>query len=152
MDNIRTEILKELQSITIPRKNATNTRRGFPIGHRSMTLGITKGRFNGHIGLSYYSKKYPRLYLLCKMLGESVCTFPFTSIHINHNVECPPHYDAGNADVTCIVIIGNYTGGELIIEGREITNTTEPIIFDGRKQLHWSLPVTFGDKYSIVFF
>ena len=139
-----------LQNYTIPLKNSTNSRRGFS-SHRSMTLGIVKARFSGKVGLSYYSRKYPELYRNVKELGESICPFPFTSIHINHNVTCPPHRDSANQTLSCVISYGNYTGGELVIEG-EIVNAFEtPIIFNGAEKEHWNLP-HIGDKYSIVFF
>ncbi len=146
------ELFEELKATNIPRKSSTNTRRGFPAGHRSMTLGITRARFHGTTGLSYYSKRHPKLYRLCLAFGRDVCPFPFNAIHINHNVECPPHYDAKNTGETCIAFFGNYTGGELVIEGLTLTDNTKPIIFDGATKLHWSNAVTSGDKYSLVFF
>jgi hypothetical protein len=116
-----------------------------------MTLGITRARFSGIVGLSHYSKKYPELYQALKELGESICTFPFTSIHVNHNVTCPPHRDSSNQTLTCIISYGDYTGGELVIEG-EIHNTFEtPVTFNGAEKEHWNLSHV-GDKYSIVFF
>jgi hypothetical protein len=139
-----------LKKYTIPFKNNRTNRRGFP-KHRSMTLGITKGRFNGITGLSYYSKKYPELYQSLKDYGIQICNFPFTSIHINHNVVCPPHRDTKNQTKSCIVSFGEYTGGELVIEG-EIFNTFEnPVTFNGAEKEHWNLPFK-GNKYSIVFF
>lgn len=139
-----------LQNYTIPLKNKSNNRRGFQ-KHRSMTLGITKARFSGVIGLSYYSKKYPELYQKVKEYGEQVCPFPFQSIHINHNVTCPPHKDTSNQQLSLIVSFGRYTGGELVIEG-EVHNTFEnPVIFNGAEKEHWNLPHD-GDKYSLVFF
>ena len=147
MNNTVVELLKQY---TIPLKNKTTNRRGFP-NHRSMTLGITKGRFNNKVGLSYYSKKYPELYQFLKELGNSVCPFPFQSIHVNHNVTCPKHRDSNNQTMSCIIAFGNYTGGELVIEG-EVHNTFEnAVVFNGSEKEHWNLPHT-GDKYSIVFF
>ena len=141
------EILKQY---TIPLKNKTNNRRGFP-EHRSMTLGITKGRFNGKTGLSYYSKKYPELYETLKTYGESICPFPFQTIHVNHNVQCPPHKDTNNQTLSCIISFGQYTGGELVIEG-EVQDTFEkPVVFNGAEKEHWNNP-HHGDKYSLVFF
>ena len=65
-----------LKKYCVPFKNGRNNRRGFP-KHRSMTLGITRGRFNNVVGLSYYSKKYPMLYQVLKKYGEQICDFPF---------------------------------------------------------------------------
>jgi hypothetical protein len=139
-----------LQRYTIPIKNKTNNRRGFP-SHRSMTLGMIKGRFTGKVGLSYYSRKYPRLYQELVDYGKKVCPFPFQSIHVNHNVTCPPHKDSSNQQLSLIVAFGNYTGGELVIEGTIVSTFETPIIFNGAIQEHWNLPHE-GDKYSLVYF
>jgi hypothetical protein len=138
-----------LKHYTIPLKNQTNNRRGFP-AHRSMTLGISKARFSGTLGLSYYSKKYPDLYSRLLEYGKGVCSFPFQSIHINHNVICPPHTDSNNQQLSCVVSVGNYSGGELVINGIA-HDTKTPIEFNGAKHVHYNLPHT-GDKYSIVFY
>jgi len=139
-----------LQKYNIPFKNGRSNRRGFP-KHRSMTLGITKARFTGVIGLSYYSKKYPELYEALKKYGETICRFPFQSIHINHNVTCPPHRDTLNQTMSCIVSFGNYTGGELVIEDEQFNTLNNPITFNGAEKTHWNNPHV-GNKYSIVFF
>ena len=139
-----------LKRYTIPLKNKTNSRRGFST-HRSMTLGTTRARFSGRVGLSYYSRKYPELYEKVKALGESICSFPFTSIHINHNVTCPPHRDSANQTLSCVISYGNYTGGELVIEGEVMNAFETPFTFNGAEKEHWNLPHV-GDKYSIVFF
>jgi hypothetical protein len=143
-----------LKTYTIPIRNGRNNRRGFP-KHRSLTLGITKARFSGVVGLSYYSKKYPELYQTLRTYGESICDFPFQSIHVNHNVTCPPHKDSNNQTKSCIVSFGPYTGGELVIvkDGIHTKHITleNPVIFNGNELEHYNLPHT-GDKYSIVFY
>ena len=140
-----------LQQYSIPMKTKTNNRRHFPEKHRSFTLGITKARFSGKVGLSYYSLKYPELYKQLKEYGESICPFPFQSIHVNHNVTCPPHRDTSNQTQSLIISFGEYTGGELVVEG-EVMNTFEtPVIFNGAEKTHWNLPHQ-GNKYSLVFF
>lgn len=139
-----------LSQYNIPLKNNRMSRRGFQ-KHRSMTLGIVRARFSGVVGLSYYSKKYPELYQHVKELGEKVCPFPFQSIHINHNVTCPPHKDSNNQNMSCIIAFGKYTGGELVIEGEVVSTFETPVVFNGAEKMHWNLPHE-GDKYSIVFF
>ena len=139
-----------LKKYCVPFKNGRNNRRGFP-KHRSMTLGITRGRFNNVVGLSYYSKKYPMLYQVLKKYGEQICDFPFQSIHVNHNVTCPPHRDTSNQTKSCIVSFGEYTGGEFVIEGEVFHTFENPVTFNGAEKEHWNLPHV-GDKYSIVFF
>ena len=141
------ELLKQYY---VPYKSGRNNRRGFP-RHQSMTLGETKARFSGKVGLSYYSRKYPELYQALKEYGESICSFPFKSIHVNCNVICPPHKDSNNQSKSCIVSFGEFTGGELVVEGEVFSTFMNPIEFNGAEKEHWNLPHV-GDKYSLVFF
>ena len=69
-----------LKKITIPKKQSTNNRLNFPKGHRSITFGLVKGRFNGITQLSYYSKKYSELYQEILRIGKLICPFEFKQI------------------------------------------------------------------------
>lgn len=141
-----------LLHVTIPRKSNTNNRRGFPVRHRAMTLGETRGRFNGVKGLSHYSKKYPELWNEVKRLGDLIVPFEWNSCHINHNVVCPPHKDSGNISRSCIISFGNYTGCDLIVEGVKQETHYTPLIFDGTTNTHWNTNDLVGNRYSLVFY
>jgi len=141
-----------LSKIKIPSKSSTNTRRGFAIGHRAITLGETRGRFNGITGLSYYSKKYPAIWDEVKRIGGLICPFDWRSCHLNNCVICPKHKDAKNATLTCIISFGTYTGADLIIEGVKQETCYTPCIFNGAEKEHWNLDTLQGNKYSLVFF
>jgi hypothetical protein len=41
------KIEEMLKTICVPMKSKTNNRRHFPVRHRAITLGETRGRFNG---------------------------------------------------------------------------------------------------------
>ena len=47
---------------------------------------------------SHISIKYPEIYEKLVEIGKfnSLRDFVFTSIHVNHNVICPPHKDENN--------------------------------------------------------
>jgi hypothetical protein len=141
-----------LKTINIPRKSHTNNRRGFPEKHRAITLGQTKGRFNGIRGLSYYSKKHPELWNEVQRLGKIIVPFEWNSCHINHNVVCPPHKDSGNISQSCIISFGNYTGCDLIVEGVKQETHYTPLIFDGTTNTHWNTNDLVGNRYSLVFY
>jgi len=143
---------KMLTQIIIPRKSKSNNRKGFPIGHRSMTLGKTRGRFNGVIGLSYYSKKFPELWNEIKRLGDLIVPFQWKSCHLNHNVVCPKHKDTGNTNMSCIISFGDYTGCDLIVEGVKQHTRYTPYVFNGVKNEHYNTDDLVGNKYSLVFF
>lgn len=141
-----------LKSIVIPRKTSTSNRRGFAVGHRAITLGITTGRFNGITGLSYYSKKYLALWNEVKRIGDIIVPFEWKSAHLNNNVVCPKHKDAKNATLSCIISFGEYIGCDLMIEGVKHETYYTRCIFNGAEQEHWNTDDLIGDKYSLVFF
>ncbi len=144
------EIYEELEKITIT-LNTTKMGRARTFGnHRSFTMGYTKARTTKKIGISYYSKKYPKLYQMLLELGKKI-NFEFNSIHINHNVVCPPHKDKNNIGLSCIVSLGDYTGGELIINDTMYNTYLSPLVFDGANNTHYNNPIE-GNKYSFVFF
>lgn len=145
------DVYEELNKITIPVMDCKRGRAQTFGRHRSLTLGYVKTRIGRKIGLSVYTKKYPKLYEKILVLGEKM-GIKFTSIHINHNVVCPPHKDKNNGEETsCIVSLGNYSGGKLIINDIEYDTYLHPLVFDGKNNTHYNTDIQ-GNKYSLVFF
>jgi hypothetical protein len=136
---------------------AANPRSGFG-EHRSMTFGLTKHRFKGRQLLpSWASLKYPEMHNEIFRLGNLYCPHPFTSVHLNSNVTCPPHVDGNNNGESTLVSFGGYVGCNIVIEdGNGDTVKYDaycrPITFDGNLLKHWNTPDLVGDKYSLVFF
>jgi len=145
-----THIYEELEKIRLPLMSAKMGRARMFGNHRSITMGYTKYRVGKEIKLSNYSKKYPKLYEMLLELGKKI-GFEFNSIHINHNVVCPPHKDKNNIGLSCIVSIGDYTGGELIINEKTYNTYLSPLVFDGKNNTHYNNTID-GNKYSFVFF
>lgn len=148
-DDVR-EIYNELEKINVTMMSAKMGRARIFGNHRSITLGYTKSRISRKVDISYYSKKYPKIYNLLLDLGKKI-GFEFTSIHINHNVVCPPHKDKNNTGLSCIVSIGNYKGGNLVINDIPYDTFLHPLVFDGKNNTHYNTPLE-GNKYSFVFF
>jgi len=146
------EIENELFKTLIPKTSITANRRGFPTGHRRMVMGVTRGRFNGKIGLSNHSTKYPVLYKLIFDFGKKYIPFEFNAVHINHNVICPKHLDSKNIGISAIVSVGNYTGCKLMIENVECDPYYNIVMFNGSEREHWNTDDLVGDRYSIVFY
>lgn len=102
-------------------------------------------------GPSRYNKKFPELYLeLKKFMNSYDPDFTFTTIQINKNIMAPPHIDKNNVGPSYIIALGDFEGGNLVIEGKEynIKNTFKK--FDGRLG-HWTTEFT-GTRYSLIFF
>lgn len=142
----------ELENINITKRGIKSNRRGFPLGHRSVTFGYVRGRYNGIYDLSLHTKKYPHIYQELLRIGKLICPFEFNSIHINKNVVCPPHTDSNNVGESLLLSFGDYTGCNIVIDGNIYDTNCKPIIFNGSALSHHNTDDLEGNKYSLVFF
>ena len=79
---------------------------------------------------------------------------PSSTIAINRNAQFRPHKDKGagaGQSTSLIVAMGNFVGGELMVEGDKKDIRYNPIEFNGWKQRHWTLPFK-GERFSLVWF
>ena len=53
--------------------------------------------------------------------------------------------------MSLIVALGDYTGGELVVEGDVNDIRYAPLEFNGWTQRHWTRPFE-GERYSLVWF
>ena len=101
------------------------------------------------------SRDQPILYNELLRCGKAICPFDFTMIQLNKNLECPLHKDSKNAGYSMLVSIGDYEGGETVVEYPD--NHTEYDIknkfasFNGSRYTHWTKPFE-GKRYSLVFY
>ena len=84
-------------------------------------------------------------------LGKS--KFPWCeAVTFNKNAPMKPHYDR-NVGISAICFFSpheTFRGGGLATEAHIFVEPGVWHYFDGRKQLHWTLPWEGGDRYSIV--
>ena len=79
---------------------------------------------------------------------------PSTHCAVNRNAQFTPHVDSGRGQgqsLSMIVGLGNYTGGEILVEGNPYDIRYHALEFDGWKQLHWTAQFQ-GERYSLVWF
>jgi len=79
---------------------------------------------------------------------------PSSTIAVNRHAQFTPHVDTGNGagqSVSLIVALGDFIGGEIMIEGKSHDIRYEPIEFNGWTQRHWTNPFQ-GERYSLVWF
>lgn len=79
---------------------------------------------------------------------------PSTMVAINRRASFQPHTDAGaglGQTTSLIVGLGEYTGGELAVEGTVVPIRYAPHEFDGWRSRHWTLPFV-GERFSLVWF
>jgi len=118
---------------------------------RSLPFGIINRRNYG-LGRSRNNKRYSEHYKeMLKIAKEIKIDCKWTSIMLNDNYKSLPHLDANNDGVSCIVGFGDYTNGELNIEGTKYDIKYKPLHMDASKQVHFT-EAWEGCRYSIVFF
>ena len=147
------EALYELNKIDFP---INKTRKNVGIHQTSFALGDINVRgqkcFQGKSRWpSRFNKEFPMLFYVLKKLMHSIDPeFTYTTIQVNKNVISRPHVDKNNVGPSYIIALGDFTGGNLVIEGVEHNIKNSPLQFDGRLG-HWITPFE-GTRYSLVFF
>jgi hypothetical protein len=163
------EVFKEAQSGTA-RKEMYEKGNGCkqPKGAYSITLGHTwrgyisptKNRKPSEIFKSLFETNYltnnKSVYLYLKdFVKKYNPDFEFTEIQINYNWKSPKHKDKLNVGESIIIGLGDYKGGELIIEkedGEEKHDINCKFLkFNGAKYTHYTKPWE-GDRLSLVFY
>jgi tRNA U38,U39,U40 pseudouridine synthase TruA len=79
---------------------------------------------------------------------------PSSHCAVNRNAQFTPHVDSGRGagqSLSMICGLGDYNGGELMIEGEPHDIRYIAKDFDGWKQRHWTAPFV-GERYSLVWF
>lgn len=116
---------------------------------RSQTYGIV-GRRCVAPALSRSTCNNVELYSLLMDYAKRHVSIPFTSIQVNQNYPCKPHKDLHNLGLSYIVAFGDYTGGELVVEGVKYDIREKGFLFDGSQLTHWTEPWE-GNRVSMVF-
>ena len=133
--------------------------------HHSMTTNMRKQQMSLSVGLTCHwgkkgkpflptinMKKDPRIYDECKRLFPD---FDFKMVIINKNFKSPPHKDINNTQKSLIIGLGDYEGGDLIIENSETGETEHhciwhsPLYFNGKDNVHYTGDWT-GDRYAVI--
>jgi hypothetical protein len=151
---IKKDVFNLLEQTKFPvnssRKNVAKTpTQSFVLG----TVNYRGQKFLGGKtkGPSRYNQKFPQLYEAIRNLIKLwKPDFEFTTIQVNKNFACSPHIDKNNVGQSYIIGFGNYTGGELVVEGKFFNIKNRWKKFDGNKG-HWVEPFE-GTRYSLVFF
>ena len=160
--NILKEIYDELEKIYIP----TTFQNVGGYGHQVRTGAVSqRGARQTCFGLSFYrgkkrtalySEKHPHIDILFKkFINSHNPEFDYDSVYVNKNVVCKKHIDHKNAKSSLIVGIGEYSGGETVLEleegEKEFDIKNQSLIFDGSKIPHYNNEFE-GLRYSLVFF
>ena len=87
---------------------------------------------------------------LASALGQDEASFTWTSLQLNRNTTATPHFDSGTIGTSAIVLLGEFDGGALTVEGMpDLVAKGEVRLFDGGRQRHSSSGFT-GVRHSLV--
>lgn len=156
---LRNEILSELRKIEIfptqQRKNIDKEKsvEGFCMG-RTWDLNWRNNPNCDAEGWcdSKRNTKFPTLFLFLKELArtEGISEDEWKSIQINKNVICDPHVDGKNTGKNFIITLGDFLGGETIIDGIPVNSHNVFRTFNPH-DIHYNEEHE-GERYSITFF
>lgn len=119
---------------------------------RTVTIGQVNQPFSKFKGHSKFTEQHPDLWAAIRELAHFLDPHHrYTSVTINHNVQCKPHKDTRNDGTTMIIGLGDYQGGELCIDDKEIDINHKPYYFNGWLHTHYNKPHT-GDRWSLMFY
>lgn len=151
---IKKRVLKELESVSFP---TNKSRTNVATSSQSFVMGDVNYKGQAYLkhqttrGPSRWNKKFPELHLLLQELIQFYQPgYEYTTIQVNKNVECLPHVDKNNVGMSYVIALGDFTGGELVIENKPYNIKNRFKLIDGRLG-HWTNPFA-GDRYCLVYF
>tara|TARA_R110002110_G_scaffold62551_2_gene174434 strand:- start:579 stop:1166 length:588 start_codon:yes stop_codon:yes gene_type:complete len=114
-----------------------------------------KSKYTG-LYLTKCKAMYPQLDDIFKEFSNLYFeNFKWTQVQMNKNYQCSPHFDSSNIGESILLTLGDYTGGETIVEidnDKIIYNSHNNLIkFNGSKYKHWTTDFS-GKRYALVFF
>ena len=114
---------------------------------------LLKAELNKFSGVSQSKKKMlVEIAELIGDVGKAINPLRFTSIQINLQYEALKHYDRGNQGLSCIFAVGDYEGGDLVINGRPVSIKYQPLLFDGKNNAHLVKKILSGTRASFVMY
>ena len=121
--------------------------------HKTRQKSQYKGWYNTKLKTNYPDFQEVLEEFSCYHLPED---FKWTSAVINKNFKCLRHKDASNIGLSHIVGLGEYTGGETIVENKNGTTTFhnikhKPIGFNGSELYHY-VSAWEGERWTVVFY
>ena len=107
----------------------------------------------GNFHLSKYTNNDPELWKLIKTFAKkNIPKWKFTTVQVNQNFYAKKHIDGNNVGTSVIVALGDYTGGDLIVEGDHFNIKNKFLKFNGSVLAHEVNKVKKGNRVSLVFF
>ena len=134
----------------LTRKRIPNNFDRAVAGHgRSQAFGVIR-RWSYRPWLSRNTWHRPHLWQLLQDFASKY-DIEYDAIQVNDDYSSQPHRDKGNSGRSYIVGFGDYTAGELVVDGSEHCIRHRGYVFNGSELLHHTKPWV-GHRFSLVFF
>lgn len=147
---LRRRLLEKVQNTTF-RKD--NQRTKAIASGQSMVFGTVFSRKLQKYTTSSYSRQNPRLFRLVQELAaKEVPGFSYTTIVVNKNVVTNPHVDQYNVGPTLILGIGDFRGGDLVVQNETFPVSNHRWLYFWGKDEHYNTPIRKGTKFTITLF
>jgi hypothetical protein len=152
--NSKQFVLDELENIKFPKNKSRVNVSAKPT--EAFAMGSVNYRGQKSLGgrtkgPSRFNKKFPELYeSITDLIRFYKPNFKYTTIQVNKNIRSKPHVDKNNVGPSYIIALGDFTGGKLVIEGKEFNIKNRWKKFNGTLG-HWVEPFK-GTRYSLVYF
>ena len=122
--NIKNQVLDELEYIKFPKNTSRRNISSKP--SEAFALGSVNYRGQKSLGgltrgPSRWNKKFPELYsLVTKLIKLYKPDFEYTTIQVNKSIQSEPHIDKNNVGPSYIIALGDFTGGDLVIDRKSV--------------------------------
>ena len=166
------EVLDNINAVSGTRRKQMY-RKGHSLPEPKDSFSITYGYCNiGYLSKEKYRKEvqgiknlyettllthHPELKSILQDLCDTFCDekIEVDQVQINKNWQSPPHRDSGNVGESWIIGLGDYIGGETVVEYPrehiEYNIKNSFVKFNGSRYTHWTMPYE-GKRYSLVFY
>ena len=153
---LQERLLEELEKTKIP---TIATIRRKTIGSKGYTMSFGAGRKKYQPSGEYVAnKENPDLLKLMVEYGNEILPkdFEYSIITLNYNLKARKHKDVGNAGVSGITFLGDYTGGGLYVYDVKDNPTlydthNKLILMNGSTLAHRTEPFK-GNRYAIIYY
>jgi hypothetical protein len=138
-------------------------RKRIPINHdrwvagegRSQAFGvIRRWAYRPHLSRNTWMR--PTLWGLLMDFAAKHVSIQWDAVTVNDNYVSAPHKDKGNEGVSFTVSFGDFTGGQLCMEGPSgetisVETRHRGFLFNGSSTTHWTAPFE-GRRFCLVFY
>jgi len=153
--DIPEESFELLKAELIRKKIPINRDRWVAGEGRSQAFGvIRRWAYRPHLSRNTWMR--PTLWGLLMDFAAKHVSIQWDAVTVNDNYVSAPHKDKGNEGESFTVSFGDFTGGELCMEGPSgetisVETRHRGVLFNGSEVVHWTAPFE-GRRFCLVFY